>query len=219
MVCLTWRGVIKTPMKETSPRKEAKQSRSKMTVNAILTATTQLLKDKGLKGLTTSGIIERAGVSVGSLYQYFPSKESILSVILKNQFSSNVDEFVSDLKSLNEKELTFDQAIEYLVNTVFDRFRVQSTIQKELMCSILTLNSLKFMLTNDEIVQEAVKTYISKYKDDIRDNIDFDRSSFLFQYMVKGLKFGVIFSNKEHMIDELKQDMIELMICHFKKRS
>lgn len=206
-------------MKETSPRKEAKQSRSKMTVNAILTATTQLLKDKGLKGLTTSGIIERAGVSVGSLYQYFPSKESILSVILKNQFSSNVDEFVADLKSLNEKELTFEQAIEYLVNTVFDRFRVQSTMQKELMYSILTLNSLKFMLTNDEIVQEAVKTYISKYKDGIRDDIDFDRSSFLFQYMVKGLKFGVIFSNKERMIDELKQDMIELMICHFKKRN
>lgn len=206
-------------MKETSPRKEAKQSRSKMTVNAILTATTQLLKDKGLKGLTTSGIIERAGVSVGSLYQYFLSRESILSVILKNQFSSNVDEFVADLKSLNEKELTFEQAIEYLVNTVFDRFRVQSTMQKELMYSILTLNSLKFMLTNDEIVQEAVKTYISKYKGDIRDDIDFDWSSFLFQYMVKGLKFGVIFSNKERMIDELKQDMIELMICHFKKRN
>ena len=128
-------------MKETSPRKEAKQSRSKMTVNAILTANTQLLKDKGLKGLTTSGIIERAGVSVGSLYQYFLSRESILSVILKNQFSSNVDEFVADLKSLNEKELTFEQAIEYLVNTVFDRFRVQSTMQKELMYSILTLNS------------------------------------------------------------------------------
>jgi AcrR family transcriptional regulator len=48
-------------------------------VEAVLAAAEAVIEAHGLKGFTTSRVVERAGVSVGSLYQYFPSKESILA--------------------------------------------------------------------------------------------------------------------------------------------
>lgn len=60
------------------PRKTPIQARSKATVDAILSATAQVLKRKGYAAATTDRIAERAGVSVGSLYQYFPNKDAIL---------------------------------------------------------------------------------------------------------------------------------------------
>src|SRR5215467_902602 len=61
-----------------SPRKLPKQARSTRLVEAILEAAVRVLERDGAAGFTTIRVAERAGVSVGSLYQYFPNKESIL---------------------------------------------------------------------------------------------------------------------------------------------
>src|SRR5450432_4174266 len=60
------------------PRKSPRQERARVTVDAILTATTQVLLNEGLDSVSTSRIAAVAGVSIGTLYQYFPNKESLL---------------------------------------------------------------------------------------------------------------------------------------------
>jgi AcrR family transcriptional regulator len=66
------------------PRKSPVQARSAASVEAILEATTQVLLLEGKEGLTTNGVARRAGVSVGSLYQYFPNKSSLLQAALRS---------------------------------------------------------------------------------------------------------------------------------------
>ncbi|MCG8907702.1 TetR family transcriptional regulator [Pseudomonas sp. DP-17] len=61
-----------------SARKEPKQARSNDLVTAILDAAVQVLEKEGAQRFTTARVAERAGVSVGSLYQYFPNKAAIL---------------------------------------------------------------------------------------------------------------------------------------------
>lgn len=61
-----------------SSRKEPKQARSNELVSAILDAAVQVLAKEGAQRFTTARVAERAGVSVGSLYQYFPNKAAIL---------------------------------------------------------------------------------------------------------------------------------------------
>ena len=61
-----------------SARKQPRQERSAQLVAAILEAAVHVLRDEGARRFTTVRVAERAGVSVGSLYQYFPNKESIL---------------------------------------------------------------------------------------------------------------------------------------------
>jgi AcrR family transcriptional regulator len=60
------------------PRRSPAQARSRDTVAVILTAATRLFAASGYDATTTNHIAERAGVSVGSLYEYFPSKDAIL---------------------------------------------------------------------------------------------------------------------------------------------
>lgn len=61
-----------------SSRKEPQQARSAELVTAILTAASQVLAKEGAQRFTTARVAERAGISVGSLYQYFPNKAAIL---------------------------------------------------------------------------------------------------------------------------------------------
>lgn len=65
------------------PRKSPVQSRSAASVDAILDATIQVLLRVGKERLTTTRVALRAGVSVGTLYQYFPNKSALLQASLK----------------------------------------------------------------------------------------------------------------------------------------
>jgi AcrR family transcriptional regulator len=60
------------------PRKQPRQARSRETVEAILHAAAQVFAAQGYAGATTNHIAARAGVSIGSLYEYFPSKDALL---------------------------------------------------------------------------------------------------------------------------------------------
>jgi AcrR family transcriptional regulator len=68
---------------ELRSRKSPVQSRSRATVDAILTAAAQVFTAHGYAAGTTSRIAERAGVSIGSLYEYFPNKDALLVAIFE----------------------------------------------------------------------------------------------------------------------------------------
>ena len=63
------------------PRKLPQQQRAQLTVNTILDATAHILIERGFAKTNTNIVAERAGVSIGSLYQYFPNKESLIKAL------------------------------------------------------------------------------------------------------------------------------------------
>jgi len=69
------------------PRKTPIQARSTVTVEAISQATIQVLLSHGAERLTTTRVAERAGVSVGTLYQYYPNKQSLLFTLLEHHMN------------------------------------------------------------------------------------------------------------------------------------
>jgi AcrR family transcriptional regulator len=64
-----------------SVRREPKQQRSRQTVEAVLEAVRRVLRRHGAEAITTNRIAEAAGVSIGSLYQYFPDKQAIFAAL------------------------------------------------------------------------------------------------------------------------------------------
>jgi len=68
-----------------APRKTPRQQRSKATVDAILEAAARILVQDGYEATTTRKVAEVAGVSIGSLYQYFPSKEALVTALAERQ--------------------------------------------------------------------------------------------------------------------------------------
>jgi len=80
-----------TTARKLKPRKSPRQRRSAETVEAILAAAAQVFARRGYAGGTTNHIARRAGVSIGSLYQYFPNKDAILVALVERHVQQTAD--------------------------------------------------------------------------------------------------------------------------------
>lgn len=81
---------------ETSAAKEPKRARGKLRVAALLDAASALFAENGYETTTTAAIAARAGASIGSLYQFFPSKESIAEALFA-RYAERVAQALKDL--------------------------------------------------------------------------------------------------------------------------
>lgn len=72
----------------TRPVRRARQGRSKSTVDAIVQAAARILAESGWPAFNTNAVAERAGVSIGSVYEYFPNKQAILNVIIDRHLAA-----------------------------------------------------------------------------------------------------------------------------------
>ena len=77
---------MKKTRSRNTARKPPQQSRSRVTVEAILDGAIQVLEREGSRAMTTTRVASSAGVSVGTLYQYFPNRKSILDALQEREF-------------------------------------------------------------------------------------------------------------------------------------
>ena len=90
------------------PRKRPEQDRSRATVDAIMSAAAHVLVRAGYAAFTTNRVAEKAGVSIGSLYQYFPNKDSLLGELMKrhlNDIESTLEAALQNVASAPLEEL------------------------------------------------------------------------------------------------------------------
>jgi AcrR family transcriptional regulator len=105
------------------PRKTPVQARSTVTVEAISEATIQVLLSHGVDRLTTTRVAQRAGVSVGTLYQYYPNKESLLFAVMENHLSNVALKVEAACESACHKPLAemTKEMVEAFVNAKMER--------------------------------------------------------------------------------------------------
>lgn len=90
----------RTKQEATTPRKQPRQRRSAVTVAAILEAAARILEATGYDGYTTNAVAARAGVSVGSLYQYFPNRDAITRALIEQESGALLADILAiELKS------------------------------------------------------------------------------------------------------------------------
>ncbi|WP_274424926.1 TetR/AcrR family transcriptional regulator [Chelativorans sp. YIM 93263] len=90
-----------------NPRKTPRQSRSQATYVAVLEGAARILETEGGHRLTTNHVAERAGVSVGTLYQYFPGKEAILAELIRQMRQDMLTDFEEAAREAKGKDLAF----------------------------------------------------------------------------------------------------------------
>jgi AcrR family transcriptional regulator len=109
------------------PRKIPIQSRSAATVAAILEAAARILEASGFEGYTTNAVAERAGVSVGSLYQYFPNKDVITHALIMREMTI----LLADIAELLTRKAGLAQLIGAAVNNQLRRPKLASLLDIE----------------------------------------------------------------------------------------
>lgn len=92
--------------KARKPRRKPLQERSKVTVDAIIEATAQVLVAEGsYRSTTTNRIAERAGVSIGTLYQYFPNKDALILGLIQQRRAERVGVLLETVQSMAQQPL------------------------------------------------------------------------------------------------------------------
>ncbi|WP_375396218.1 TetR/AcrR family transcriptional regulator [uncultured Sphingomonas sp.] len=104
---------------ELAPRKTPRQRRSAETVGAIVEAAARILETEGLGGYSTNTIAERGGVSIGSLYQYFGSKDAITGALIARETRSLMED-MAPLKGVPDGRAGLERMIDI---AVFHQFR------------------------------------------------------------------------------------------------
>ncbi len=89
----------------TDPRKRPRQARSVATFEAILEAAARILESLGFAGFNTNAVAERAGVSIGSLYQYFPSKDALIVELIRRERAELSNRIVEDIQQSDASDL------------------------------------------------------------------------------------------------------------------
>lgn len=98
------------------PRKLPRQARSRALVDAILDAAARILAQHGREALNTNLVAEKAGVSIGSLYQYFPNREAIIAAVARRH-GHRVYHHVADLDL--QHETTLKDAVNRIARSLF----------------------------------------------------------------------------------------------------
>ena len=121
-------------------RKEPTQARSKVTFDAILEAAAQLLEEGGYAGTTTNAIAERAGVSIGSVYEYFPSKDAIFTSLKKRLDQRTFTTVFQQLTDVDSSSpATFLRAVlEARIHAALEQPKLEALLHDEIPASVFT---------------------------------------------------------------------------------
>ena len=115
---------IRIPNVSQSMRKKPQQQQAKLIVDHILQAAQICIVEQGLMQITTPKIAEKAGVSVGSLYQYFENKEEIIQELLRRK-SENLGLALKQMV-ITQEQLSIQEIIPLSIQFGFDVMRAES---------------------------------------------------------------------------------------------
>lgn len=127
------------PPRHLTPRKRPRQQRATATLDAIFEATIQVLLREGLDRLTTTRVAERAGVSVGTMYQYFPHKQSLLYALNERYLEIVADKVETACR--NHHGVPIAQMIDSLVTAYWEAKTERGDVTRALYRSAVELDN------------------------------------------------------------------------------
>jgi AcrR family transcriptional regulator len=104
------------------PRKTPKQGRARATYDAILEAAAHIIAGHGLAAFNTNAVAERAGVSIGSLYQYFPNKDALMAALIQRQQEAQLATLQAAAEMVGS-ERTLEKVVRSLVRAAMQHHR------------------------------------------------------------------------------------------------
>src|SRR5262245_54061331 len=190
----------------TSPRKSASQERSRLTVNAILEATARVLMKEGYDRASTNKIAAKAGVSIGSLYQYFPSKEALVAAV-SERHSHEVLQSVRDaLVKVTARPI--EEAVRGFVSIAIDAHRINPKLHRVLAEEIPRLGRVESVETINLNAHALIRGYLDAHRDEI-DIADLDLAAFICVTVVEALTHAAVLHRPDILTDEKAEKFVE----------
>ena len=149
-------------MEVTKLKKSPKQLRSRFLVDSIFSATSDLLSKRKPEEVTTDAIVKRAGVGIGSLYDYFKSKDNLFVSLLKREIEKNLDLFSSEIDHLNPEIKTSEDYVKHFVRIYIQRFLSQGHYMRSLLMALSRKVSTPILIETRKKVAQLLTQDLSR---------------------------------------------------------
>ncbi|GAA5564805.1 TetR/AcrR family transcriptional regulator [Acinetobacter seifertii] len=191
-------SINKTALK---PRKSPVQARSTATIEVLHEATIQVLLKEGIVKCNTTRIAERAGVSVGSIYQYYPNRDSLLAAVLQRHLDS-VAEKIEELCLKYEKT-----SIKTLISALVDEIILAKLSNPEESKALYAISGERGGLDLSKRMNDRMLAAISNLLESASD-IEFDDSQIVAEFVL-GAIMGLIRRVLENQITDKVEQVLE----------
>jgi AcrR family transcriptional regulator len=199
---------------EHAVRKLPKQLRAKQTVDAIFEAATQVF-EKANREPSVQTIAERAGVSVGSLYQYFPTKESLVSALIRFHLKGRVDDLAERFKTV--VGLPAEEAARVLVEGWVSMMRPRLGIERAMMRSFVRVGDLMSLTAMDEQMIAIVENLLRSLEGQIRP-VDPNLAAFMVMNALRSALLLSVLQKPERLDDPAFTRELTLLVVEYLKR-
>jgi AcrR family transcriptional regulator len=158
-------------MVDVTPRKTPRQQRSREMDGFILEAAARILEEKGPEGFNTNRIAERAGISVGSLYQYYPNKAALLFRLQERENSATLDRVETCLcdGSRSHRDRLCDA-----VQTFFESEAAESPLRKGLQQAHIHFRHTPVFVEIEERALIMIRRFLAEARPDRTGNDEFE---------------------------------------------
>ncbi|RTM14037.1 MAG: TetR/AcrR family transcriptional regulator [Bradyrhizobiaceae bacterium] len=190
----------------TKPRKNASQERSRATVDALVEATARILVRDGFEKASTNRIAEVAGVSVGSLYQYFPSKEALVAAVIERhneEIMGNVRAALAEVA-----DLPLDKAVRKLVTVAIEAHRINPKLHRVLAEQIPRTGQLKDVEAFNREVHTLVRTYLESRRKEMR-KVDLDVATFICVSAIEAVAHNTVLNGAEMLSEKMVKVLVD----------
>jgi AcrR family transcriptional regulator len=195
-----------------NPRKLPQQDRSRLTVEAILEATTHILTQEGYDKANTNRIAERAGISIGSLYQYFPNKESLMAALIEQHSNEIAQLMESKLKDLSDAPLEI--AIPALIKAVIAAHAIDPCLHQVLSEEIPRSERSQQGQKADERIAELLRAYLARWNDSIRPQ-NLEMTVFILMRTIESLCHSAVIEQPDFVSnDQFEQEVANLVLLY-----
>jgi AcrR family transcriptional regulator len=202
-----------------TPRKSASQERSRLTVNAILEATARILVREGYDRASTNKIAATAGVSIGSLYQYFPSKEALLAAVRDRHSHEVLHSIRNTLVEVATRPI--EEAVRGFVSIAIDAHRIDPKLHRVLAEEIPRLGRVESVERTSLDAYALIRGYLEAHRDEI-DVADLDLAAFICVTIVESLTHSAVLHRPDVLSDgkaETFIDEVTDLVVRYLKRS
>ena len=197
------------------PRKDASQERSRATVDALVEATARILVREGFDKASTNRIADLAGVSIGSLYQYFPSKEALVAAVIERHQREIMQTVRKELGELIAQPV--EHAVRKLVAVAIEAHRVDPRLHRVLAEQIPRVGKLERQEAFSRENYALFKTYLERHRDEVR-VADLDLASFVCVTTIEALTHAAVLhhSLSDEAMEALTEDAARLIVGYLK---
>src|SRR5438105_9095864 len=188
------------------PRKRASQERSRATVDALIEATARILVREGFDKASTNRIAQQAGVSIGSLYQYYPGKEALLAAVIdrhNHELAQVVRGALAEIAAL-----PIGKAVRKLVATAIDAHRVDPKLHRVLSEQIPRTGRLEKIETFNRQYYDLFRDYLESHRDELRAN-DLGLAAFVCVTSIEALTHTAVLHRPEILSDEAVGTLVD----------